>query len=753
MKKRVTRLCIFTICFIPIAWGQQYAAASVFASHLPVLSAALSGTDASALPLPGIKNSSPWSKLPSLLTPDTTPGNTKDTQEIQLPGNETHLPGNEAQLPGNEAQLPAKESQPQVKESQMQAKETQLPAKEESEFSTEETTTSLPHGTPLNESGSVSDLDYPFQKEYTDQMLLSFQEQLLVIQQDRNAITLYLYNPLTNKVLHKASITGSIHLDKQNIAVSGKELRLFDSVSQEFIYLSSRLTETGRIRLSEPCIRTPLITEDKDYIYYFASDGSGLKELSTADGSLRTLRSGLTENNFCTTLMLLSSEKILAVSGTGSEQNAYVTNFIDISSDEIRRSISGSIQLTSIGDAFGALYQDGLMEALYQIPRITPEIRELVLDDQLGYGNLIFDLENWLALTSIQDSVQNSAEGSSGNGSCNLYYYDLYTGKNTYKTSFSLQQGEESFVGSPQDLVYLPSLHMAVFQFKHNYSHIVLWDLNQKTDLTQDATDYSSKYYSSDQPDQKGIQALKDRAHELGEKYGVSIFLADECKRDFPGYHAEPVYQTRLLKESLTVLEKALSSYPDDFFQQLHTPETGELGIYIAGNFSTVGNDNPDHANGVYFYEEGSQYLVLNASNFSSLESTIYHEISHAIDRYIKTAAPGKGLNDYADDVFNQLNPPGFSYDYSYRTNEDRKDLDFTAASQSDNVYFIDYYSKSFPSEDRARIMENAMHPQGIDYFQYPALRRKLEYMSLFMRKIFDTGKWESETAWESAIK
>lgn len=737
MKKRVTGLCILTICFIPLACGQQYSAASVFASssaiaslpspssaiasssdlsldpyiHLPVLSAALPGADTSVLSLPGMKNSSPWSELPSLLTPDTAPSDTHDNHE------------------------------------------TEQPAAEETETSTEEAPSSIPHGTPLNESGSVSDLDYPFQKELTDQMLLSFADQLLVIQQDHNALILYLYDPLTNKVLHTASLTGSIHLDKQNITVSGKELRLFDSVSQEFIYLNRRLAETGRIRLSEPCIRTPLITEDKKFIYYFASDGSGLKELSTAGGSLRTLKSGLAENNFCTTLMLLSSEKVLAVSGTSIEQNAYVTNFIDISADEILRSISGSIQLTSTGDSFGALYQDGLMEALYQIPQSRTEIRELLPDDPLGYGNLIFDLENRLALTSIQNFVQNSEEGTSGYNSCNLYYYNLDTGKNTYKTSFTLQSGEETFVGSPQDLVYLPSIHMAVFQFKHNYSHIVLWDLNQKTELTRDSADHSAKYYSSDQPDQRGIQALKDRAQVLGEKYGINIYLADECKREFPGYHAEPVYQTRLIKESLTVLEKALSSYPDDFFRQLIIPETGKLGIYIAGNFSTVGNDNPDHANGVYFHEEGSQYLVLNASNFSSLESTIYHEISHAIDLYAKFTAPLKSLYDYEDDIFNQLNPAGFSYDYSYRRNEDKKDLAFTAASQSDNVYFIDYYSKSFPSEDRARIMENAMHPQGIDYFQYPALRRKLEYMSRFLREIFDTGKWETETVWEDAIK
>jgi len=737
MKKRVTGLCILTICFIPLACGQQYSAASVFASssaiaslpspssaiasssdlsldpyiHLPVLSAALPGADTSVLSLSGMKNSSPWSELPSLLTPDTAPSDTHDNHE------------------------------------------TEQPAAEETETSTEEAPSSIPHGTPLNESGSVSDLDYPFQKEFTDQMLLSFADQLLVIQQDHNALILYLYDPLTNKVLQTASLTGSIHLDKQNITVSGKELRLFDSVSQEFIYLNRRLAETGRIRLSEPCIRTPLITEDKKFIYYFASDGSGLKELSTAGGSLRTLKSGLAENNFCTTLMLLSSEKVLAVSGTSIEQNAYVTNFIDISADEILRSISGSIQLTSTGDSFGALYQDGLMEALYQIPQSRTEIRELLPDDPLGYGNLIFDLENRLALTSIQNFVQNSEEGTSGYNSFNLYYYNLDTGKNTYKTSFSLQSGEETFVGSPQDLVYLPSIHMAVFQFKHNYSHIVLWDLNQKTELTRDSADHSAKYYSSDQPDQRGIQALKDRAQVLGEKYGINIYLADECKREFPGYHAEPVYQTRLIKESLTVLEKALSSYPDDFFRQLNIPETGKLGIYIAGNFSTVGNDNPDHANGVYFHEEGSQYLVLNASNFSSLESTIYHEISHAIDLYAKFTAPLKSLYDYEDDIFNQLNPAGFSYDYSYRRNEDKKDLAFTAASQSDNVYFIDYYSKSFPSEDRARIMENAMHPQGIDYFQYPALRRKLEYMSRFLREIFDTGKWETETVWEDAIK
>lgn len=123
MKKRVTRICILTICIIPLACGQQNLAASVLAStpaqslqshaHLPVLPSILSGTDSAILSLPSIKNSSPWSELPGIITPDTNTLDTSDTKE-----------------------------------------------------------TEQENGTPLNESGSLSDLDYPFQKEYTDRSVL-----------------------------------------------------------------------------------------------------------------------------------------------------------------------------------------------------------------------------------------------------------------------------------------------------------------------------------------------------------------------------------------------------------------------------------------------------------------------------------------------------------------------------------------------------------------------------------------------------
>ena len=67
----------------------------------------------------------------------------------------------------------------------------------------------------------------------------------------------------------------------------------------------------------------------------------------------------------------------------------------------------------------------------------------------------------------------------------------------------------------------------------------------------------------------------------------------------------------------------------------------------------------------------------------------------------------------------------------------------------------MDTYSRTFPTEDRARVLENAM--AGWDWYfrdgQHAPLREKLTYYAACIRDAFDTTGWPDVTLWEKPLQ
>lgn len=70
-----------------------------------------------------------------------------------------------------------------------------------------------------------------------------------------------------------------------------------------------------------------------------------------------------------------------------------------------------------------------------------------------------------------------------------------------------------------------------------------------------------------------------------------------------------------------------------------------------------------------------------------------------------------------------------------------------------EGVYFVDSYSRTFASEDRARIMEFFMtrDDDAQELIKSPAIKKKLQHMSSAVRSVFDTSGWES-VRWERLL-
>ena len=100
----------------------------------------------------------------------------------------------------------------------------------------------------------------------------------------------------------------------------------------------------------------------------------------------------------------------------------------------------------------------------------------------------------------------------------------------------------------------------------------------------------------------------------------------------------------------------------------------------------------------------------------------------------------------YSEEGWAALNPKGFQYCQSYTDVPDSYYYD------GNEDYFIDIYSRTFPSEDRARVMEYAMIGAEFCFDTYPGLVEKLRYYSECIRDGFDTTGWPEVTKWEEML-
>lgn len=247
---------------------------------------------------------------------------------------------------------------------------------------------------------------------------------------------------------------------------------------------------------------------------------------------------------------------------------------------------------------------------------------------------------------------------------------------------------------------------------------------------------------------------LQNQADDLGIKNGVDIHIGvdvKKCPKDI--YEYKVSNNVIRIEKMLKVLEKALGKYPKGMLAQLGTNEYegGRLQIYLAGGIMPT-DETGINSIGIQNTIDNETFLVLDINSFGDLENTIYHEIFHAIENHLNWDETA--YFDY--DVWDSLNPEGFEYDFDYKANEENYNYDYIVDDTEHECYFIDTYSKSFPNEDRARIMEYAMLDDGDDRkskIKEAGIQAKLKYICEQVRKGFDTTGWPEKTSWEEALK
>jgi len=244
-------------------------------------------------------------------------------------------------------------------------------------------------------------------------------------------------------------------------------------------------------------------------------------------------------------------------------------------------------------------------------------------------------------------------------------------------------------------------------------------------------------------------QTLYDQAAVLSQKYGVEILIADQCDMIFTDHEAEQLLVESEIRQALNTLDHVLGRYPQGFFEQCKHETYKEIEIQLLGMLKkSYSTEDTIYISGGFVTTAypGKLLMALDARAADPqdainpiLAGTMYHEISHMIDKRLAFDARYRADAVYTDSGWEALNPSGFVYNESYYGTLDPEYED----------YFVDAYACTNATEDRARIMEYAMLGQVDIFAAKEGLTEKLAYYCQSIRDSFDTTGWPEKLPWE----
>ena len=236
-------------------------------------------------------------------------------------------------------------------------------------------------------------------------------------------------------------------------------------------------------------------------------------------------------------------------------------------------------------------------------------------------------------------------------------------------------------------------------------------------------------------------------AARIEDKWGVKVYYQPHLLHLVASdYSAAAITDPDLLRTHLLQLESALSAYPDDLCYGDYT----HLEIYLCGKFTPLTPDGITTAEAISNTRGSAMVIGLNVHYLKGeYPRVLAHELLHIMERRI----------DQIDvDILSEwisLTPGGHdAYYYSYHdeNGNEMNDLSHTYYYESDpaNAYFVDAYSKSFPTEDRARIFEKLVESAGDPYFaDSPVMMAKARTLCRIIRECFPSVAALDHASWE----
>lgn len=544
------------------------------------------------------------------------------------------------------------------------------------------------------------DLDYCAAAEVMGEGILLFSEQeettrLILLTGDNLVVT-------AERVL---DFILSAQLPSTQVTEEG--LSYYDPNRRETVVLDENLREITRIQAPEDLRGEPLLSANRETLYYCTPEGIRAIELET--GISRLLRQDAGQ------LMLeglLLEDSLLHCTTVNDETTVH--SFYSAQTGQLVESRAEILSLVTEENRYVAtVMQDGLPVHAFGTGSAVPQS----LDAPEGCQLLA---DSFLAVELTFD------KGTTAK--C----YDLSTGR--LRTSFTVTEFMRPMVTDGGDGI----LWLLAWSWERESWILCRWDTNACP--SGDPAVYTHTYYSRSNPDLAGIARCQALALEIGQKHGVQILVWEDALEMVPwDYRMTEEYDVPLLEEQLRLLDQRLGNFPEGFLTQL--AETGSgLTVCLVRQIQGAEGVAVEAASGIQYWLEDRPCIALTTS---ATEGSLYHELCHVMDTRVFA-------HSNAYDQWEELNPSGFKYDYDYAANATRNAGEYLRDAER---CFIDTYSMSFPKEDRARVLEYAMTPGNVDYFQSKVMQAKLKQICLGLREAFGLKKSPETFLWEQYLK
>lgn len=499
--------------------------------------------------------------------------------------------------------------------------------------------------------------------------------------------------------------------DDPSLQIHRNSISFFDPLQQQTIVLDHSLREIRRIAAPDGLSGKPILANDAQTLFYCT--GWSVVAWDLASGIRRTVKELSCEEQELTALHL--DGRILECSirdaGTAAKQ------FLSADQGRELRTLPEEAVIVTEEDRYFAALTGGHQTLL--VFGKADALPELLLTEK--FWNQHFYLPADHAAVTV----------SSTESGTQLDYYELNTGILRSSLNLGDPQTLRNIVNGMDHSVYILSYDSAA-----DCDILYRWDVLRQTPDPTNTDTYTAAYYCAENPDTEALEACREYAESIGEKYGITVRIWEDAVKDHPwDYRFEPEHLAAVLQKELKLLDKRLAQYPESILQQTKSRFSGLTLCLVREIIGTDDEQSLSTATGIQFFEAGEAYVVITTGNYS--EQALYHELYHVMETHILTESSDL-------DSWEALNPAGFTYG----SNQSNTDIYLQGQTRA----FADRYSMRAMKEDRARVLENALLQGNQELFRSEYMQRKLRAMCTGIREAYGLKKHPEALPWEQYL-
>ena len=297
-----------------------------------------------------------------------------------------------------------------------------------------------------------------------------------------------------------------------------------------------------------------------------------------------------------------------------------------------------------------------------------------------------------------------------------------------------------------------------------NYEDSTAYIINRDIEYSEDAAGERYVYIVindfTNKLDRGFSKSLADLMRDFRNETGFEAYAGEAASIWFMGYDTEVCESKYLVSKVLETVKDVLSEFPEGFFDEMLSGNSEytdkELAFYIVSSITGRGDGTISSAIAFTYSDNNRRMVIIDAYSYYSdeLRNTVAHELMHAVNDYMSFSSfdGDPPFADWYDYV------PNNSYAYSY---VDKYGNDYTASRYTvldtyEDVYFIDGYSRTYPTEDRSRLFEYMFCPEKAESsgcFEYRHIAERAAYLASEIRRCFKSVSASDELIWEKTIK